>query len=174
MMLIDLSEKATQQGFGDVIGVGQSAVSEMISQEILSADGNLGTWIAEYCTHIRGVAAGRTAKGDIDLVTERALLAREQRMRIEMQNAVTRRELAPVVMIEEVLAKAGSRVAGILDAIPGMVKRRLPALTSDAIDLIRGEVAKARNVAAAVSLSDLREDVTPAEDEAPIEDEVVA
>lgn len=173
-MLIDLSEKATQQGFGDIIGVGQPAVSEMVSRGILSQDGTYGDWLAEYCTHIRGVAAGRTAAGDIDLVTERALLAREQRLRIEMQNAVTRRELAPVVLIEEVLAKAGSKVAGILDAIPGMVKRRLPSMTSDAIDLIRTEVAKARNVAAAVSLLDLREDAPPAEDDAPIEKEVGA
>jgi len=172
-MLIDLSEKTTQQGFGDIVGVGQSAVSEMVSRGVLRQDGSLGQWIEDYCAHLREVAAGRVGSGDLDLVTERAWLARAQRERIEMQNAVTRRELAPVVLIEEVLAKAGSKVAGILDAIPGMVKRRLPALTSDAIDLIRSEVAKARNVAAAVSLSDLRDDVTPAEDEAPIEDEVV-
>lgn len=164
-MLIDLSMKPTQQGFGDVVGVGQSAVSEMSSRGVLRQDGTLGEWIEDYCAHLREVAAGRVGSGELDLVTERAGLAKAQRERIEMQNAVTRKELAPVILIEEVLAKAGSKVAGILDAIPGMVKRRIPAMTSDAIDLIRVEVAKARNLAAAISLDDLRDDMAPADDE---------
>lgn len=103
------------------------------------------------------------------MAAERAGLAKAQRERIEMQNAVTRRELAPVVLIEEVLAKAGSRVAGILDAIPGMIKRRVHSLTSGDIDLIAGEVARARNVAAAISLDDLLDEVQQeaSEDEGP-------
>jgi phage terminase Nu1 subunit (DNA packaging protein) len=79
-----------------------------------------------------------------------------------MQNAVTRGELAPVALIEEVLTKAASKVAGVLDAIPGMIRRRVPLLTADDIDLIAGEVAKARNTVAAMSLADL--------DDAPIVD----
>ena len=168
-MLIDLSMKPTQQGFGDVIGVGQSAVSEMLSRGTLRPDGTMKEWLDDYCSHLREVAAGRVGAGDLNLVTERAGLAKAQRERIEMQNAVTRRELAPVILIEEVLAKAGSRVAGILDAIPGMVKRRVPGLTSDVIDLIRGEIAKARNMAAAVSLDDLRDVSAPVGDDTPAE-----
>ena len=72
-----------------------------------------------------------------------------------MQNAVTRRELAPVVLIEEVLTRAGSRVSGILDAIPGMIRRRVVGLSSSDIELIAVEVARARNIAAAISLDDL-------------------
>lgn len=72
-----------------------------------------------------------------------------------MQNAVTRGELAPVILIEEVLTKAASKTAGILDAIPGMIRRRVPQLTADDIDLIAGEVAKARNTVARMSLADL-------------------
>ena len=103
-----------------------------------------------YITELREQAAGRAAAGDLDLATERAGLARAQREKIEMQNAVTRRELAPVALLEEVLAKAGSRVAGILDAIPGMIKRRVAGLSSNDIELIAVEVARARNIAAAV------------------------
>jgi phage terminase Nu1 subunit (DNA packaging protein) len=95
------------------------------------------------------------ASGDLDLATERARLAREQADKIAMQNAQTRRELAPVVLIEEVLTKAASKTAGILDAIPGMIRRRVPILTADDIGLIAGEVAKARNMVAAMSLADL-------------------
>ncbi len=40
-----------------------------------------------------------------------------------------------------------------------MIKRRVHSLTSGDIDLIAGEVARARNVAASISLDDLRDEV---------------
>lgn len=149
----------TQKEIGFHLDLDQSQVSRLcddlaIDWQVTSLD----EIRVRYIRRLREQAAGRAASGDIDLVTERALLAREQKERIAMQNAVTRRELAPVILIEEVLAKAGSRVAGILDAIPGMVKRRVPGLSAEAIDMIRGEVAKARNLAAAVTLDDLRDE----------------
>lgn len=116
-----------------------------------------------YLRKLREEAAGRSAAGDVDLATERALLAKEQRIRVEMQNAVTRKELAPVVLIEEVLAKAGSRAARILDTIPGLVRRRCPELDANTLSAIRDQVAQARNLAAAISLADLDdEDEIPA------------
>jgi len=81
-----------------------------------------------------------------------------------MQNAVTRNELAPVILIEEVLTKASAKVAGIFDAIPGMVRRRFPALTADVIDEIASEVARARNIVASISLADL-DDADPESDQ---------
>lgn len=110
-----------------------------------------------YLRKLREEAAGRAAGGDLDLAGERALLAKEQRIRIEMQNAVTRKELAPVFLIEEVLAKAGSRAARILDTIPGLIRRRAPELNADILEAVQAEVSKARNLAAAVSLADLEE-----------------
>lgn len=109
-----------------------------------------------YIRRQREVAAGRAATGDLDLATERAALARAQREKIEMQNAVTRAELAPVSLIEEILTAAASKIAGVLDAIPGMVRRRAPQLSADEIDLIAGEIAKARNTVAGLSLDDIR------------------
>ena len=111
-----------------------------------------------YIRHLREMAAGRAAAGDLDLATERAMLAREQRLRIEMQNAVTRGELAPAAWIEQVLSKAASRVGRKLDAIPGMVRRRVPELSADAIDLIAAAIAMARNDVAVLSVADLDDD----------------
>jgi phage terminase Nu1 subunit (DNA packaging protein) len=171
-MVIDLSVCPTQQGFGELIGVSQQAVSDMISRGVLQPGAAGAEWIRDYCEHLREVAAGRSSDGGgLDLVEERAALAREQKIRLQMQNAVTKKQLAPVVVIEEVLAKAGGKVAGILDAIPGMLKRRVAALTSDDLDLIAVEIAKARNIAAAVSMSDLR-DEEPAGEDAPAVEEV--
>lgn len=149
------------------IDLSQPAVSGLM--EKLGIDwksSDLETIRIAYIRHLREQAAGRAAAGDIDLPTERALLAKEQRVRIEMQNAVTRKELAPVDLIEEVLAKAGSRAARILDTIPGLVRRRAPDLNADILDAIQAEVAKARNIAAAVSLADLEKEELSADDDA--------
>jgi phage terminase Nu1 subunit (DNA packaging protein) len=123
------------------------------------------TWrqmILAYCSQLREQAAGR-ASGDLVLASERAALARAQRERIEMQNAVTRGELAPVVAIEQVLAQAGSKVAAVLDTIPGMIRRRVPGLSAADIELVASEVAKARNIAAAIRMADLDDEPEEAE-----------
>ena len=146
----------SQQEIGDHLDMSQQAVSQLMGDlNIDWREADLSQIRVAYIRRLRERAAGRAATGDLDLATERALLAREQKDKIAMQNAVTRGELAPVALIEEVLTKAASKVAGALDAIPGMVRRRVPALTADAIDLIAGEIAKARNTVAVMSLADL-------------------
>ena len=149
----------TQQDIANHLDLSQQATSQWMDR--LGIDWKSATIDDIRVTYIRSLreqAAGRAASGDLDLATERAGLAKAQRERIEMQNAVTRKELAPVILIEEVLAKAGSKVAGILDAIPGMIKRRVATLTSNDLDLIAIEVARARNIAASVSLNDIRDE----------------
>lgn len=166
--MFDLTEKVTQSSFGELVGISQPAVSDLISRGVLTEGAAAGAWLHQYCGHLREIAAGRAASGDLDLAAERARLAKEQADRISMQNAVTRGELAPAYLIEEVLAKAGSRAAKILDTIPGMIRRRVSGLSSDDIASISREIAKARNIAAAVSLADLRDEdtVQPADDAA--------
>lgn len=154
----------SQQDIADHLDMSQQAVSQLMEQlgiDWRSAD--LSEIRVAYIRRLREQAAGRSASGDLDLASERAALARAQRDKIEMQNAVTRGELAPVALIEEVLTKAASKVAGVLDAIPGMVRRRVPLLMADDIDLIAAEVAKARNTVAAMSLADLKEISTDAD-----------
>lgn len=148
----------TQTEFGTLVGVSQQAISSLVGRGVIDLEVSGGAALLAYCSHLRETAAGRAAGGDLDLAEERAKLAKAQRERIEMANAVTRGELAPVVLIEEVLAKAGARISGIFDAIPGAVRRRVPSLSSEEIGNIEKEVAKARNIVAAISLADLRED----------------
>ena len=148
----------TQAEFGTLVGVSQQAISSLVGRGLLDLDGSGAAALLVYCSHLRETAAGRAAGGDLDLADERAKLAKAQRERIEMQNAQTRGELAPVVLIEEVLAKAGARIGGIFDAIPGAVRRRVPVLSSEEIGNIEKEIAKARNIVAAISLADLRDE----------------
>lgn len=168
--MIDLSDKVKQSEFGELIGVSQPTVSELLSRGVLTGGAIGKVWLHEYCGHMREMAAGRAAAGDLDLATERAGLARAQREKIEMQNQVTRKELAPSYLLEEILAKAGTKAAAILDTIPGMIKRRVPSLTADDVAAIAREVAKARNIAASISLSNLDEDEPDSADDTPVVD----
>lgn len=153
--MIDLQVRVTQATFGELVGISQPAVSDLLSRGIIAEGEVAGMWLKSYCAHLREQAAGRLAAGDLDLASERAALARAQRERIEMQNAVTRGELAPVMLLEQVLSKAAAKIAGTFDAIPGMVRRRVVVLTAEDIDLIAGEIAKARNTVASMSLADV-------------------
>lgn len=162
----------TQQTIADHLDLTQPAVSDLLQR--LGVDwreSTLDTVRVVYIRHLREKAAGRATEGTLDLATERAALAKVQRERIEMQNAVTRRELAPVILIEQVLAKAGSKVASILDAIPRMIRRRAPAIGADMIHLIAEEIARARNIAAAIRLEDLDEDRTDTADDTPADED---
>lgn len=163
-----MDKQATQRQFADMIGVSESAVSSMVRDGIIVAGQPVGSWIKDYCARLREQAAGRAASGDLDLAGERARLAKEQADKIAMQNAEKRAELGPVSLIEQVLTKAAGRISGVFDAIPGMVKRRVPNLRSEDIDLIAGEVAKARNIVEAMKLSDIL-----ADEESDLADDVV-
>lgn len=150
--MVDLRLPMSQSCFGDLVGISQQAVSDLVKREVLAGGDPASVWLLNYSAHLREQAAGRAAAGDLDLAAERAALARAQRERIEMQNAVTRRELAPVSLLEMALATMGRKVAAVLEAIPGDVKRRSSSLTAEDIETITDEIAKARNVAATQQL----------------------
>jgi len=149
----------TQQSIADHLDLSQPTVSELMGR--LRIDWRttaLDDIRIAYIRHLRERAAGRAAAGELDLAGERARLAKEQADRVAMQNAVTRNELAPAILIEQVLGKAAAKVAGLFDAIPGLVHRRVPSLPIEAVNLITGEIVKVRNVVANLSLADLDND----------------
>lgn len=154
----DLTKPMTQADFGSLVGISQQAVGNLVGRGVLDTGAPGLQMLHAYCSHLREQAAGRAANGDLDLATERAGLAREQRIRVALQNAVTQKELAPVALLEEVLSKAGARIAGMLEAIPGGVRRRVPALSAEEITTIGAEIARVRNIVAAMSLADLRDE----------------
>jgi phage terminase Nu1 subunit (DNA packaging protein) len=152
--MVDLQSPTTQAAFGRLVGISQQAVSDLLRREVLRTGQPAGVWLECYCAHLREQAAGRAAAGELDLAAERAALAREQRDRIAMQNAVTRRELAPVATLEMALATMGRKVAAVLESIPVNIKRRSKNLTAEDIAIITGEINRARNIAAAAQLEE--------------------
>jgi len=160
--MIDLLDNISQSDFGELVGISQPAVSGLLSRGIISTGAPAGEWLKGYCSHIREMAAGREASGDLDLATERARLAKEQADKVAMQNCVSRRELAPVTVIEDVLSKVGRQIAGVLESIPVQLKRR-SSLSLDDLEYIGAEIVKARNLAASIQLADL--DIEMSDDE---------
>lgn len=146
--MVNLAETMSQNEFGQLVGISQQAVSDLIRREVLAPRQPASYWLHAYCSHLREQAAGRAAAGDLDLAAERAALARAQRERIEMQNAETRRESAPVALLEMAVASIGRKVAAVLEAIPVKIKRRSKNLTAEDIEIITAEITKARNIAA--------------------------
>ena len=148
MMVIDaLSNPITQQEFAQVIGVSEARVSQMMSDGLLTAGQVGGEWLHVYCQRLRDQAAGRLGSeiGGLDLVQERAALAREQRLGIEIKNAVARGEYAPISLLAEVLATASQSVVERFEQLPSMLKKSRPDLTEAAREQVMTVVAAARN-----------------------------
>lgn len=163
-----MQSSVTQKVFGEIVGISQPAVSDLIKRDVLTEGDTLANWIIAYCSNLREQAAGRAgADGGLDLVSERARLAKEQADKVAYQNAITRNQLAPVDLLEEVLAKAAAKINGVFDAIPGMIKRRVPTLSSEEIDLIALEISRGRNIVASMSLHDIDEQI--AVDDEPVD-----
>jgi len=114
---------------------------------------SLSEFRISYIRALREEAAGRATAGDSCLATERARLARAQAEKIEMQNAVSRKELAPVALLEQVLATTGTKAQRILATIKGEVRRRYPQIGAADLQAIDAIVGKALNSVATMSLS---------------------
>jgi phage terminase Nu1 subunit (DNA packaging protein) len=155
MLSLPLSHPVTQEQFGDLVGVSQPVVSDLLTRGILLAGQPAATWLRAYTKHLREQAAGRGADGE--LARERARLAREQADRVAMDNAVNRRELAPVSVLELVLAKMAGDVGSLLQGLVPRVRRRVD-LPGEALRILDEEVTKARNRAAAITLADVEEE----------------
>jgi phage terminase Nu1 subunit (DNA packaging protein) len=146
-MVIDLEEVPTQQLLGDCVGISQPAVSGWYSEGRIPAGATLGEALRIMFHTLREQAAGRMGSdvGGLDLAQERAALAREQRLGLEIKNAALRGEYAPVALLAEVLATASQAVAERFDHLPGTIKKACPSVSDQDRDQILALVASARN-----------------------------
>ncbi|MBI5270136.1 MAG: hypothetical protein HY856_10725 [Burkholderiales bacterium] len=144
---MDLAKPLTQAAFGDLIGVSQQAVSDLVTRGVLNHGAPAGEWLAAYCDRLREQAAGRIGAdaGGLDLVQERAALAREQRIAQAMKNAVARGEYAPIGLLADVLAAASAGVVDRFEQLDGALKKACPDLPESARNVVRTVIASARN-----------------------------
>jgi terminase small subunit / prophage DNA-packing protein len=148
--MTDLDQPCTQARFGELVGVTQQAIGELVAKGVLTHGDTLGQWLLVYTKNLREQAAGRS---DSSLVFERARLAREQADRVQMANQVRRRELVPLSLLTEALASLAQQVAARLEALPQQIRTRIPHMPPAAIDLVISEIDVMRELACNATLN---------------------
>ncbi len=148
MKVIPLLEQAISQAeFAQLIGVSEARVSQLVSEGVIARGDTAAAWLLGYCERLRDQAAGRAGAeaGGLDLVQERAALAREQRIGQAIKNQVARREFAAVGLLADVLARAASAVVDRFDQLEGTLRKAVPDLPDEAKVAVLQVIANARN-----------------------------
>ncbi|MCY1288010.1 hypothetical protein D9M70_370290 [compost metagenome] len=134
----------TTDGLASLLGVSARTVTELGRRGIIPRAPRRGRWpipaaVQAYCEHLREVAAGRAGGGaneGLDLVTERALLARAQRAEVELRTAAKRGELVDAAAVRERYAALVVTARGRLLGVPSKAKGRLSHLSIDDIETL--------------------------------------
>lgn len=147
MQVVDLSAAFSQTVLAGMVGVTQPAISAMVTDGKIPADGTLAEVLQAYCQRLRDQAAGRLGEGagGLDLVQERAALAREQRIGQAIKNGVARKEFGPVGLLADVLGTAASAVVDRFDHLEGVLAKSCPDLPDEAKTAVLTVIADARN-----------------------------
>jgi len=130
-----------------MIGVSEARVSQMVADGIIVRGDTALQWNIAAFERLRDQAAGRLGleSGGLDLVQERAALARSQRISQDMKNDIARGEYAPVGLLADVLGMASSAVVDRFDQLEGALRKACPTLPDDARATVMQVVASARN-----------------------------
>lgn len=140
-----LAAPISQAEFAQIVGISEARVSTLISEGVLVKGDNAHGWLLGYCERLRDMAAGRHSAGGLDLVQERAALARSQREAQDLKNAVARGEYAPIGLLADVLGQAASAVVDRMDQVEGDLRKACPDLPEDARVVVLRTLANARN-----------------------------
>lgn len=142
-----LDQTVSQAEFAQMIGVSEARVSQLVSEGIIVRGDTAHEWLIGYCERLRDQAAGRAGSesGGLDLVQERAALAREQRIAQALKNDVARGEYAPIGLLTDVLATAGAAVVDRFEQLDGALRKACPDLPDEARTTIMTVIASARN-----------------------------
>lgn len=130
-----------------MIGVSEARVSQLMSEGMISHGQTGLEWLQAYTYRLREQAAGRLGGevGGLDLVQERAALAKEQRISQKLKNDIARGEYAPVGLLADVLGMASSAVVDRFEQLEGALRKACPTLADDAKATVMQVIASARN-----------------------------
>lgn len=137
----------SQAEFAQMVGVSEARVSQLVGDGVIARGETAHAWLIGYCERLRDQAAGRAGSevGGLDLVQERAALAREQREGQAIKNAVARKDFAPVGLLADVLGQAASAVVDRFDQLEGALRKACPDLQDEVKTTVLQVIASARN-----------------------------
>jgi phage terminase Nu1 subunit (DNA packaging protein) len=165
---MDLDKPCNQTEFGDLVGISQQAVSELVARGVLGSGQLAQTWLHAYTRHLREQAAGRGSDGELAAKRAAESDTRNQLLQIKLRKA--RGEYAEVALIEQVLATIGAQISSRLEPLPARVKMLLPEISAERLKSIEAAITDARNLAVTASLAVL-DHLDPDED---VDDQVSA
>ena len=139
-----LDQPVSQAEFAAMIGVSEARASQLVSEGVIVRGDTAHEWLVAYCERLRDQAAGRLGEGagGLDLVQERAALAREQRIGQAIKNGVARKEFG---LLADVLGTASSAVVDRFDHLEGVLAKSCPDLPEEAKTAVLTVIADARN-----------------------------
>lgn len=142
-----MDQQISQAEFAELVGLSEARISQLLADGVMVRGESAHGWLVAYCERLRDQAAGRLGAGvgGLDLVQERAALAREQRMGQAIKNAVARKEYAPVGLLADVLGQASSAVVDRFDQLEGALRKACPTLPDEAKTTVLSVIASARN-----------------------------
>ena len=142
-----LDQQISQAEFAQMIGVSEARVSQLVSEGIIVRGDTAHEWLIGYCERLRDQAAGRAGSetGGLDLVQERAALARSQRIAQDLKNDIARGEYAPIGLLADVLATASAAVVDRFEQLEGALRKACPDLPDAARSTVMTVIASARN-----------------------------
>lgn len=136
----------SQAEFAQMVGVSEASISKRVSEGVISRGDNAHAWLVGYCEHLRDQAAGRLGESQgLDIVQERAGLAKAQREAQELKNQVARGEYAPIGLLADVLGLASSSVVDRMDQFDSLLSKSCPDLPEDVRKVVMSVMAGARN-----------------------------
>lgn len=137
----------SQAEFAQIVGVSEARVSQLVSEGVIVRGDTGHAWLLGYCERLRDQAAGRASSelGGLDLVQERAALAREQRLAQALKNEVARGQYAPIGALADVLGMASSAVVDRMDQFEGLLSKACPDLPEEVRTIVQAVMASARN-----------------------------
>lgn len=140
-----LDQPISQAEFAEMIGVSEARVSQLLSEGVIVRGDTAHAWLVGYCERLRDQAAGRASAGGLDLVQERAALARSQRIAQDLKNAVAKGEYAPIGLLADVLGTASGAVVDRFEQLEGALRKTCPDLPDEAWQTVQQVIAGARN-----------------------------
>jgi phage terminase Nu1 subunit (DNA packaging protein) len=142
-----MRQAISQAEFGAWVGISEARVSQLMAEGVLTRGETGHEWLIAYCERMRDIAAGRASSetGGLDLVQERAALAREQRIGVAFKNGIARGEYIPVVLMTQVLATASQTVSEHNEQLPGTLRKVSPEWPEAARDAVMGTLSDMRN-----------------------------
>ena len=143
--LAAMARPGTQKDFAALVGISQAAASNWAAAGLLVPGETLGAWLLAYCDRLRQQAEQRLGDGLLDLVQERAALARAQRIGYEMRNEQAKAEYAPTQLLREVLAVARDGMAANIDQLPARLAAAVPDLPPSVCAVVLAVVQSARS-----------------------------